>query len=120
MVALLYFGAYVEALTNIGRRYLLAIFLFSGIIGSVTCMVLGWKAIGASDAISGLFAPLILLEPNAFATIIDRESFWFAAIIWIILGFVLVGPVHIIHLTGLGAGLLLTFYWKKTKTEGFY
>jgi len=117
IVFLLYVGTYVEGVTKIGRRYLLITFLLAGIAGGVVCMVLGWRGIGASGAISGLLGILMLLEPTDFTTLVSRGSFFFAGIMWIIIGF-LFGLTHIVHLAGLGVGLLLTFYWKKGKFSG--
>ena len=85
MVMLAAFGSPVERM--VGRRLMLVLYLFSGVIGAFTHFALfpgsNMPVIGASGAISGLFGAVLWLmaRPNQWGQ--RSMRFWPAALIWI-------------------------------------
>jgi rhomboid protease GluP len=108
-------GALIES--RLGWLRLMAIFVLTGILASVTSMVLiprNGTSVGASGAIMGMFGFLIVwgvLDFAHFVVQIRRN----AVILVLVLapGFIIPGVDNVAHIGGLLAGFFLGFVWER-------
>jgi len=115
LVALGYYGFYLECATNIKRRHIFSTFFLSGIVSGFVFMITAPAAviggIGASGAILGLLGMLILVLPSYFLGL------------GILIGmgeFLMFDPsTYSVHLTGLAVGIFLSIYWRVRGSPGF-
>ena len=114
LLALVYFGVWLECASEVKRKNILLTFFLSGLAGSFAIAVIfpTGRGIGASDALFGWLGLLIVAPTHSF--------FLFLGIALGVLGFI-VFPlgVYTSHLAGLIAGLLLAIYWRSRKSAGF-
>jgi len=119
MLFFLFFGPVLER--KIGSSKFLLIFFLSGIVAGI-----GWSltsvnpALGASGALSGIFATLAVLMPRMkiyFFFLIPLEM-WMAVILFALIDFLMIGScdmiAHTAHLSGLFFGLLAGMSLKRT------
>ena len=119
MLFFLFFGPVLER--KIGSSKFLLIFFLSGIVAGI-----GWSltsvnpALGASGALSGIFATLAVLMPRMkvyFFFLVPLEM-WMAVILFALIDFLMIGSgdmiAHTAHLSGLFFGLLAGMNLKRT------
>lgn len=119
MYALYLFGGLLEQ--KIGTKRFLTLYFTAGILAGFVASFFYGNMLGASGAIMGILAALILLMPNLqvlfFFAIPMR--FWVAGLIWIILdvtgAFFPTGIGHIAHLVGTAVGLIYGYYLIRNK-----
>ena len=122
MLFFIFFGPVLER--RIGSSKFLLIFFLSGIFAGI-----GWSltsvnpALGASGALSGIFATLAVLMPRMrvyFFFFIPMEI-WMVLILFAISDFVMIGSAdmiaHTAHLSGLFFGLFAGMSLKRTSTQ---
>lgn len=126
MIVLLSFGLQLENI--IGKNKFLQLYIISGIISGCSWLLFGTSAaVGASGAICGIMSAVMIISPDAkvlFLFIIPMKikhaiyGFCVMSLVFSILqvinptcGF---GVAHIVHLSGLIVGYILTGYWKNT------
>jgi membrane associated rhomboid family serine protease len=111
MLFFVFFGPFLER--KIGSAKFLLIFFISGIVAGI-----GWSltavnpALGASGALSGIFATLAVLMPRlrVYLFFVIPLEIWLAVILFAFIDFVMIGSgdmiAHTAHLSGLFFGLL--------------
>ena len=121
LVALCWFGFWLELETNVKRKDILVVFFLSGIAGNFAALLMGLKGVGASSAITGFMGPLIVVG----------SEFLLVVVPFLVYEFILVSGVHhpvwggtsyevfVVHAAGFVASILLSVYWKKRKRRGF-
>ena len=125
MLFFLFFGPVLER--RIGSTKFLLIFFLSGIFAGI-----GWSlttanpfvpVVGASGALSGIFATLAVLMPRMrvyFFFLIPMEI-WMVLILFAIYDFVMIGSAdmiaHTAHLSGLFLGLLAGLSLKRSTSQ---
>jgi len=121
------FGNQLERV--IGQRKFLIVYFLSGLVSSIFWMYLGTgPAVGASGALSGLFAAFIFIAPEAKVMLMFiipmklKYAFYGFAAFSLVFGLAsLVNPSlgfgigHFAHLGGLIGGYILTYWWKQNK-----
>ncbi len=119
MLFFVFFGPVLER--RIGSSKFLLIFFLSGIAAG-----LGWTltsvnpALGASGALSGIFATLAVLMPRmkVYLFFVIPLEMWMTLILFALLDFVMIGSgdmiAHTAHLSGLFFGLLAGMSLKRT------
>ena len=127
MLILWSFGNQIEKI--IGTKKFINLYFISGIISGIFWMFLGAiPAVGASGALSGIFAAFIFIAPETKVLMffiipmklkyavygfgILSLIFGILSLINTSLGF---GLGHFAHLGGMVGGLLITYYWRKNK-----
>jgi len=119
------FGNQLEKI--IGQNKFLIVYFLSGIVSALFWMFLGTgPGVGASGALSGLFAAFIFIAPEAKVMLFFiipmklKHAFYGFAAFSLIFGLAsLVNPsygfgiAHFAHLGGLVGGYFLTRYWKE-------
>jgi membrane associated rhomboid family serine protease len=112
MLSLVAFGAGVEQ--RLGARWLLAFYLFCGVVAAFTQFAIGPSStdllIGASGAISGLFGAVLRFR-------VQQKSLWIIVAVWLAMNLLSgqqaiigsdIGPVAwVAHIGGFVAGLVL-------------
>lgn len=117
MLFFVFFGPFLER--KIGSMKFLLIFFISGIVAGI-----GWSfwsltagnpansALGASGALSGIFATLAVLMPRlrVYLFFVIPLEIWLAVILFALIDFLMIGSgdmiAHTAHLSGLFFGLL--------------
>lgn len=121
------FGNQLEK--TIGQNKFLMVYFLSGLVSSIFWMFLGTgPAVGASGALSGLFAAFIFIAPEAKVLLFFviplrlKYAFYGFAVFSLIFGLAsLINPSygfgigHFAHLGGLVGGYFLSLYWAKNK-----
>lgn len=121
------FGNQLERV--IGQNKFLMVYFISGFVSSIFWLFLGTgPAVGASGALSGLFAAFIFIAPQAEVKLFFvipmklKTAFYGFAAFSLIFGLAsLVNPSygfgigHFAHLGGLVGGYILTYWWKQNK-----
>jgi membrane associated rhomboid family serine protease len=122
MLFFVFFGPVLER--KIGSSKFLLIFFLAGIVAGV-----GWSltsvnpALGASGALSGVFATLAVLMPRMkiYLFFLIPLEMWIAVILFALIDFVMIGSgdmiAHTAHLSGLFFGLLVGASLKRTSPE---
>jgi len=117
MLFFIFFGPVLER--RIGSTKFLIIFFLAGIIAGI-----GWSltavnpAVGASGALSGIFATLAVLMPRmkVYLFFFIPLDMWMAVIFFALIDFMLIGSgdmiAHTAHLSGLFFGLLAGYHLK--------
>lgn len=125
MLFFIFFGPVLER--RIGSPKFLIIIFFSGIVAGI-----GWSltttnpfvpVVGASGALSGIFATLAVLMPRmrVYLFFIIPIEIWMVLILFAIYDFVMIGSAdmiaHTAHLSGLFFGLLAGLSLKRTAPQ---
>jgi membrane associated rhomboid family serine protease len=122
MLFFVFFGPFLER--KIGSTKFLLIFFLSGIVAGI-----GWSltavnpALGASGALSGIFATLAVLMPRlrVYLFFFIPLEMWMAVILFALIDFVMIGSgdmiAHTAHLSGLCFGLLAGVSLKRTSAD---
>ena len=119
MFVLLMFGPYLER--KVGQTRFVAIYLFSGILGSVGVLLLNSPytlGYGASGAIYGIMGALMLLEPKMKVYVyFIPTSIVVATVLFAAIDLISMGShdniAHAAHLFGLVGGLALAYVYKQ-------
>ncbi len=121
MYALAIFGGLLEQ--KIGTKRFLGLYFASGLVAGFVSSYFYGNMVGASGAIMGVLAALILLMPDLkvlFFFAIPMK-FWVAGVVWILLDITGVffpsGIGHIAHLAGTAIGFLYGLYLIKTRKK---
>jgi len=123
LFALALFGFILEKL--IGSRKFLLVFFASGIIANLIAVNFYSSSLGVSGAVYGILGCLVVLKPLMIIWAFNLPMPMFiAAILWIIgsvLGVFMPSNIgDIVHLSGIGAGILVGLLlkeWRATKKE---
>jgi membrane associated rhomboid family serine protease len=122
MLFFVFFGPVLER--KIGSSKFLLIFFLAGIVAGI-----GWSltsvnpVLGASGALSGIFATLAVLMPRmkVYLFFVIPMEMWMTLILFALLDFLLIGSgdmiAHTAHLSGLCLGLLAGMSLKRTTTK---
>lgn len=115
LYALMMFGGFLE--TKIGSKRFLYLYLSSGLLAGLVSSFFYKASLGASGAIMGIIATLMILMPNLrLLFFIIPMKFWMAGVIWIFIDvmgiFFPSGVGNIAHLVGMAAGFAYGFYLK--------
>jgi membrane associated rhomboid family serine protease len=123
MLFFVFFGPVLER--RIGSMKFLLIFFLAGIIAGIGwCLTAVTSALGASGALSGIFATLAVLMPRmkVYLFFFIPLEMWMAVIFFALIDFMLIGSgdmiAHTAHLSGLFFGLLAG-YTLKGKTAQY-
>lgn len=117
--ALVIFGGLLEQ--RIGQKRFLTLYFLSGIIAGFVASFFYSASLGASGAIMGVLATLIILMPDLKVLFFFAipMPFWVAGIVWMLLDiggiFFPSGVGNIAHLVGMAVGFAYGFYLKKQK-----
>ncbi|MFH1770690.1 MAG: rhomboid family intramembrane serine protease [archaeon] len=119
MYALLMFGGILEQ--RIGTKRFLILYFSAGIIaGAISSQVYN-ASLGASGAVMGILAALIVLMPKLRVLFFYAipMPFWVAGVIWVLLDlfgvFHPTGTANIAHLVGMAVGFLYGVYLRSQK-----
>lgn len=126
MFVLYSFGSQLEEI--IGKHKFLTLYIVSGVISGVSWLIFGTSAaVGASGALCGLMSAFMIIIPDSkvlFLLLIPikiKHAIYGFGILSFIFSFLqIVNPIygfgvaHIVHLSGLIVGYILTLYWKRT------
>jgi membrane associated rhomboid family serine protease len=119
MLFFVFFGPVLER--RIGSMKFLIIFFLAGIIAGLGwCLTAVTPVLGASGALSGIFATLAVLMPRlkVYLFFFIPLEMWMAVILFALIDFMLIGSgdtiAHTAHLSGLFFGLLAGYYLKGT------
>ena len=117
MLFFVFFGPVLER--RIGSKKFLIIFFLAGVIAGLGwCLTSVSPALGASGALSGIFATLAVLMPRmkVYLFFFIPLEMWMAVIFFALIDFMLIGSgdtiAHTAHLSGLFFGLLAGYYLK--------
>ncbi|MBU0471927.1 MAG: rhomboid family intramembrane serine protease [Nanoarchaeota archaeon] len=114
MYALVLFGGLLER--KIGSKRFLFLYFTAGIVAAAISSFFYNAALGASGAIMGVLATLIVLMPNLRVIFLFAipMPFWMAGIVWALMDiggiFFPSGTGNIAHLVGMTVGLICGFY----------
>ncbi len=113
--ALVLFGSILERL--IGGKKFLIVFFVSGILANLVSVNFYQASLGASGAVFGIIGALIIVRPGQMVWAFGLPMpIFIAGILWVIgdvIGlFVPSGIANIAHLSGLGFGLVLGFWFR--------
>ncbi|NQU97963.1 rhomboid family intramembrane serine protease [Candidatus Woesearchaeota archaeon] len=117
MYALVLFGGIVER--RIGPKKFLLVYFASGIIAALVSSQFYNAALGASGAIMGILATLIVLMPNLRVLFFFAipMPFWVAGVVWALMDiggiFFPSGVGNIAHLVGMAVGFAYGIYLKR-------
>lgn len=127
MVALYFFGLYLERLEGEGN--ILKLYFLGGIVGSImyvlSSLLLGTPnpdsiAIGASSAVFAMAGALAILQPNMKVVMIPifiPMPLYIAVFVFMVLLSFMPNVAWQGHLGGLLVGVLFGYYWKKRIVE---
>jgi len=121
LYALVLFGGLLER--KIGPKRFLVVYFLSGIIAGFVASFFYRASLGASGAIMGILAALIVLMPNLRVLFFFAipMPFWVAGVVWALLDiggiFFPSGVGNIAHLIGMAVGFIYGFYLKKQKKQ---
>lgn len=119
MLFFVFFGPFLER--KIGSTKFLLIFFIAGIVAGI-----GWSltavnpALGASGALSGIFATLAVLMPRlrVYLFFVIPLEIWLAVILFALIDFLMIGSgdmiAHTAHLSGLFFGLFAGLILKRS------
>ncbi|MGC9443791.1 MAG: rhomboid family intramembrane serine protease [Candidatus Methanospirareceae archaeon] len=117
MLFFVFFGPVLER--RIGSTKFLTIFFLAGIFAGLGwCLTADTSALGASGALSGIFATLAVLMPRmkVYLFFFIPLEMWMAVIFFALIDFMLIGSgdmiAHTAHLSGLFFGLLAGYRLK--------
>lgn len=123
MYALIIFGALV--LQIIGWKRFLMLYFVSGIVAGFVASFFYPASLGASGAIMGVLAALVVFMPKLKVLFFFAipMPFWVAGIVWMLLDiggiFYPSGTGNIAHLVGMAVGFAFALVWKQKKKK-FY
>ena len=121
MLGVALFGSILEQ--AIGSRKFLYVYFGTGIIGNIVGVFFYDASLGASGALMGVLGCLALLRPNLVVWVSYMPMpMWVAVFVWagmdIFGAFDPAGRIaNIVHLVGLGSGLIIGAYWKNLLGE---
>ncbi len=119
MYALWIFGNFLES--KIGKTRFYYLYFISGIVAGFVSSFFYTASLGASGAVMGILATLIVLIPNMKVLFFFAipMPFWVAGIVWVLLDiggiFFPSGIGNIAHLVGMAIGLGFGFYLKQQR-----
>jgi hypothetical protein len=126
MFVLYSFGTQLEKM--IGQNKFSTLYIVSGIISGASWLLFGTSAaVGASGALCSLMSAYMLIVPDSKVLLlfiiqmkIKHAIYGFGVISFIFSILQFINPIygfgvgHIVHLSGLIVGYILTLYWKNT------
>lgn len=119
MYALVIFGSILEQ--KIGNKRFLQLYFLAGIIAGFVASFAYPRSLGASGAIMGVLAALIILMPDLRVLFFFAipMPFWVAGVVWALLDLAGVffphGVANLAHLVGMAVGILYGLYIKNMK-----